>query len=154
MEPRNGRTGQRTTTSRADSRAAQRKSSWVFPTIVIGLLVVGAVVWYLLHRSTMPRADRYQAVYVETGQVYFGKLKNIDGRYLRIEGAYVARAQDIPPNATEEQKATLNANVSLAKVSEQVYGPEDALEIRADKVIFWQDLKTDSKVTKAIEDAQ
>lgn len=154
MESRNGRTGQRTPTSRADLRAGQRKPSWVFHLVLIGIIAAGVVAWHLLHRPTAPNPDRYQAVYVETGQVYFGKLRNTDGRYLRLEGAYVARAQDIPPNATEEQKAALNGNVSLAKVSEQVYGPEDTLEIRADKVIFWQNLSSDSKVTKAIEDAE
>lgn len=153
MEPRNTRTGQRASTGRVDARGVQRKPRWV-TSVAVTVLVIGAVAWHLLHRSTAPNPDRYQAVYVETGQVYFGKLRNTDGRYLRLEGAYVARAQDVPPSATEEQKATLNGNVSLAKISDQVYGPEDTLEIRADKVIFWQNLEQDSKVTKAIEDAE
>jgi hypothetical protein len=121
------------------------------PIIVIVLLLIGAAVWLVMHQSAAPLGDRYQAVYVQTGQIYFGKLKNTDGRYLRLENAYVAKTQDVPANATAEQKAAVSSNVSLAKVSSQVYGPDDTLEIRADQVVFWQNLKSDSKVSQAIE---
>ena len=138
----------------ARSWAGKQKASLVLPLALLTVFVVGAIGVYLLHKPTAPRSDRYQAVYVETGQVYFGKLKNTSGLYLRLEDAYVAQAQDTPPGVTEEQKSALNNNVSLARVADQVYGPENVLEIRADKVIFWQNLTSDSKVTKAIEDAE
>ena len=48
----------------------------------------------------------------------------------------------------------MNNNVSLAKVGSEVYGPENTVQVRAEQVLFWQDLKSDSKVAKAIEDAQ
>jgi hypothetical protein len=41
--------------------------------------------------------------------------------------------------------------VSDVKVGDEVYGPEGNMNIRADQVLFWQDLKADSKVAKAID---
>lgn len=135
------------------SRPQPRKSRWLLPVVIV-VLLLGVGVWYILNRPATPRSDRIQAVYVQTGQVYFGKLRNTDGRYLRLDNAYVAKAQDVPADATAEQKAAVSSNVSLTKVSNQVYGPEDTLQIRSDQVVFWQDLKTDSKVTKAINEAK
>ena len=87
-------------------------------------------------------------------QVFFGKLKNTHGDYLTLEGAYYTRKQDVPEDATEEQKAAVSNNVSLARVGDEVYGPESTIRIKAEQVLFWQDLKSDSKVAKAIDDAK
>lgn len=134
-----------------------RKKGWLILAVaaVIVLLIVGAVAWHLVQgKGGAPRGDRYQAVFLDNGQVFFGKLKNTHGDYLTLEGAYYTRKQDVPDDATEEQKAAVNNNVSLARVGDEVYGPESTIRIKAEQVLFWQDLKADSKVAKAIDDAK
>jgi hypothetical protein len=101
-----------------------------------------------------PAGDRYQAVFLDNGQVFFGKLKNTDGTYLILENAYYTKKAEVPEDATEEQKAAIEANVSLAKVGKEVYGPESTLSIRAEQVLFWQNLTSDSKVSSAIKNAE
>ena len=134
-----------------------QKKGWLIPAVVavIVLLIVGAVAWDLVEgRSGAPRSDRYPAVFVVNGQVFFCNLKNTHGDYLTLEGAYYTRKQDVPEDATEEQKAAVSNNVSLARVGDEVYGPESTIRIKAEQVLFWQDLKSDSKVAKAIDDAK
>ena len=133
------------------------KTRWLLPVVIaaVVLLVLGAVAWHMTKgNGGAPRGDRYQAVFLDNGQVFFGKLKNTHGDYLTLEGAYYTRKQDVPDDATEEQKAAVNNNVSLARVGDEVYGPESTLRIKAEQVLFWQDLKSDSKVAKAIDDAK
>lgn len=133
------------------------KKRWVLPVVAVAvvLLLLGAVAWHMMKgNGGAPRDDRYQAVFLDNGQVFFGKLKNTHGDYLTLESAYYTRKQDVPEDATEEQKAAVNNNVSLARVGDEVYGPESTLRIKAEQVLFWQDLKSDSKVAKAIDDAK
>ena len=156
---RQQQTPQQTQTAAPAANHAQRprKKGWLVPAIVavIVLLIVGAVAWHLVQgKGGAPRGDRYQAVFLDNGQVFFGKLKNTHGDYLTLEGAYYTRKQDVPDDATEEQKAAVNNNVSLARVGDEVYGPESTIRIKAEQVLFWQDLKADSKVAKAIDDAK
>jgi hypothetical protein len=134
----------------------KRRNWWL---IGIGAVVVSVIAGLVVGKlmgvaATQPRDDRYQVVFLNNDQVFFGKLKNTTGEYLRLEQAYQTRQSEVPENATEEQKKATNSNLSLVKVGSLVYGPENVLMIRADNVIFWQDLSDDSKVTRAIEDAE
>lgn len=92
--------------------------------------------------------SKYQVVYLSNGQAYFGKLQNTTGPYMVIKTPYTA--QGVKTSDTESNPAT----TTLLKVSAQVYGPEDSIAIRTDQVAFWQNLRDDSKVTKAIEAKQ
>lgn len=131
----------------------KKKWSLIFTGVVL-VVIAALLFWFMFGRSTTtqaPKSDRYQAVFLDNGQIFFGKLKNIDGTYLVLENAYYAKEQKIPENATEEQKAAILNNVSLAKVGSEVYGPEPTISIRAEQVLFWQNLADDSKVANAIK---
>lgn len=143
-----------TTPAGLPSNTPARKKRWLIPLVVLVLVIAGIATWRMVHAPTAPRADRYQAVFLDNGQTFFGKLKNTEGAYLKLEKAYTTQKQDLPEDATDEQKQAVSNNVSLVEVSKVVYGPENTMMIRAEQVLFWQDLKTDSKVSKAIDDAQ
>ena len=99
---------------------------------------------YLVPQGERINGKGYQVVYLASGQAYFGKLQNTDGNYLVLDNAYTASDQTGTQDNAQSQTA-------LVKVSEQVYGPEDSLSIKADQVVFWQNLRGDSKVVQAIE---
>jgi hypothetical protein len=122
--------------------------------VIVGAAI--AIAALAASRSNSPAGDRYQAVFLNSSnsQVFFGKLKNTSGEYLVLENAYYSKASEVPENATAEQKAATSNNVSLVKVGDEVYGPENVLKIRSEQVLFWQDLKSDSKVAKAIDSAK
>lgn len=132
------------------------KKKWLLPVLVLlVLLSAGFVGWKMVAgASDAPMTDRYQAVFLNTGQIYFGHLKNIDRDYVTLDQAYYTKGSELPADATEEQKQATANNVSLVKVGDEVYGPENTMKIRADQVLFWQDLQSDSKVAKAIDSAK
>lgn len=143
--------------SRTSAKNTAKKRNFKRLAVLIGaviLVLASAGLVISLLSGDKPRSDRYQAVFLDNNQVFFGKLKNTTGNYLTLEKAYYTKAAELPADATKEQKAATDSNVSLLKVGSEVYGPEDTLKIRAEQVLFWQDLTTDSKVAKAIDSAK
>ena len=53
--------------------------------------------------------------------------------------------------AAKQGETQTGATTTLLKVSQQVYGPQDSIAIKSDQVSFWQNLRSDSKVTAAIK---
>lgn len=133
----------------------QNSRKWLTIGLVVAAVVIAAGILAALNLAgDKPASDRYQAVFLDNQQVFFGKLKNTNGDYLTLEKAYYTKAQDLPADATPEQKAATSNNVSLIKVGDEVYGPENTMRIKAEQVLFWQDLRADSKVAKAIDSAK
>jgi hypothetical protein len=118
--------------------------------VVVLLVVVGALAWMQMNGGAAGavKGDRYQAVFLTNGQVYFGKLSNVDDKYVRLTDIYYLQVQQ------SVQPADKNAQpqVSLAKLGSELHGPEDAMEVNRDQVLFWENLKNDGKVVKAIQD--
>lgn len=117
------------------------------------LIIAGGLlaVMVLLPQGERINQSGYQVIYMTSGQAYFGKLQNTTGDYLTIKDPYTA--QNVTP---EGEKAPTNqqASTTLLKVSQQAYGPEDVLSVNRDQVLFWQNLRSDSKVAKAIDSKQ
>lgn len=93
--------------------------------------------------------DRYQTVFLDdvSGQIYIGNLRVLNDDYYVLTNAFLVQAGQIPApegNTTQQQ-------VSLSPVKSQVHGPEDALYIAKDKVLFWENLKDDGKAAEAIK---
>ena len=128
------------------------RSLYVRPGAIILTLIIVVVggmiaVYFLLPKGERVNQAGYQVVYMTSGQAYFGKLKNTDGNYLVLDTPYTA--QDVQPEG-EEQAA---ASTTLVKVSQQQYGPTESMSLKSDQVLFWQNLRDDSKVTEAIKNA-
>lgn len=94
----------------------------------------------------------YQVVSLVSGQVYFGKLKNIGGDYLYLESPYVE--QTVQSTEKNEDGSPKSPQTALFRVKDQVYGPEDMIAIKSDQVVFWQNLRADSKAVAAIKSKQ
>lgn len=82
----------------------------------------------------------FQAVFLTSGQVYFGKITGISETQITLENIYYLRVNS-NPNATDQ---------SLVKLGCELHGPEDIMNIERKNVQFWENQKDDSQVTKAI----
>lgn len=100
--------------------------------------------------------NKFQAVFMTNGQVYFGHLSSTEGEYVELSDIYYLQVQqDVQPSTgTNNQQGQQNANsqVSLTKLGSELHGPTDKMNISKDQVLFWEDLKDDSSVVKAIND--
>jgi hypothetical protein len=133
---------------------ARKLIAIVVGVLVIVALVIGALLFSKSGSSTATSAKvdtgKYQAIFLTNGQVYFGKLSDVNSGYVNIKDVYYLQVQQaVQPatNNTEEQP-----KVSLTKLGNELHGPTDEMHISRDQVLFWENLKTDSTVVKAIDD--
>jgi hypothetical protein len=141
------------------------KMKWIIIGVV-ALVLVAAVVWYfasnnggkVLGAST---SSTYQAVFLSNGQVYFGKLEE-QGNWIELTDIYYLQVtQNLQAASTADQAktatpttdstSTTQPNIQLVKLGSELHGPKDAMHIERDKVLFWEDMKDDSKVVAAIK---
>lgn len=98
----------------------------------------------------MPYKDEYQAVFLTNGQVYFGKLQNASGAYLELTDIYYLQVDSSIQSGEEAEAAASDSNVQLIKLGNELHGPQDEMQISTLQVLFWENLKADSRVSEAI----
>ena len=92
---------------------------------------------------------KQQAVFLTNGQVYFGRLTNVSDSFVRLQGIYYLNTQ--ATDAKDAKATTDQTNFSLVKLGCELHGPTDQMVINRSQISFWENLKSDGKVTKAIE---
>jgi hypothetical protein len=95
----------------------------------------------------------YQAVFLNNGQVYFGKLKYQRG-WIKLKDVYYLQVTDPLQGAEERENISVNTeqNIQLIKLGSELHGPEDEMFIEKNEVMFWENMKDDSKVLQSIRD--
>jgi hypothetical protein len=98
--------------------------------------------------------DKLQAVFLNGGQVYFGKVEDLNSKYLRMSNIYYLRVnQTVQPDQDNGQQQQTSANdISLVKLGCELHGPQDEMLINRDQVVFWENLKADGQVAKAVDE--
>ncbi len=120
------------------------------------ILAVAAIYFFAI-RGGNGNENRYvqsknmQAVFLNGGQVYFGNIKNLNEKYMRVSNIYYLRVnQTVQPDG--KAAAGGNQDISLVKLGCELHGPTDEMLINRDQVVFWENLKTDGQVAKAVAD--
>jgi len=124
--------------------------------VVIAIAFVGWTAWSKSHATATTGIDtsKYQAVFFTNGQVYFGKLQAFNSDYLKLTDIFYLQTQGAtaagstnPQNSSAED----TSSVQLIKLGSEVHGPEDAMVISKDQVLFYENLKSDGKVAQSID---
>jgi hypothetical protein len=99
------------------------------------------------------KTNQYQAVFLNSadGQVYFGKLTQLNKDYYKLTDIYYVRVATAQSSSTTSDASQ---RLSLAKRGSEIHGPEDAMYIAKDNVMFWENLKEDGQVVTAIREYQ
>ena len=91
-------------------------------------------------------SSKHQAIFLNNGQVYFGNITDLNKDFLTLANIYYLRVnQQVQPG----QQASQN-DVSLVKLGCELHGPQDTMVVNRDQVTFWENLKDDGQVAKAI----
>ena len=119
--------------------------------VLLIALVVGLIFVDGNKESDLIDETAYQAVFLDSadGQVYFGNLAVYnEDLYVLTDIYYVRVEQPIQPQGQGQQAA--QPNISLAKLGNELHGPEDVMHISRNKVLYWENLKDDGQVVQAI----
>lgn len=80
-------------------------------------------------------AFRYQAVFLDNGQVYFGKLEQ------RAAPTFMKLTDIFYLQSAENEDV-----VQLIKLGSELHGPEDVMYIQKAHILFWENLRPDSEI--------
>jgi len=114
------------------------------------LIAVAGCTWYHMANSSAAfiSSSQYQAIFTTNNQAYFGKMQRLsDGGYRMTNVYYLQQAGNTSQRANSD-----NQTPQLIKMGSELHGPEDSIVFDKSQVLFWENLKSDSKVTKAIND--
>lgn len=151
-------------TQTAVETSAVKEQSSKMPWIVLGVVVVVLVVVGVLFRDKLSgsgmKASKpvavsgYQALFLTNGQVYFGKLSNVDDEYTTLKDIYYLQVVQ-PPLQGQQQpgqaQAQAQPQISLVKLGNELHGPVDEMKITKSQILFYENMKDDSQVVTAIK---
>jgi hypothetical protein len=112
------------------------------------VVLVGGVFW-----AKMPKVEsgHFQAVFLTNGQVYFGHLHNPNSAEPTLTDIYYLQSNSANPqtSSTDSQNP-----LSLIKLGNELHGPQDHMVLQARQILFWEDMKDNSKVVQVINTGQ
>jgi hypothetical protein len=149
---------------RQDQSQVTQQSGSKMPWIVLGVIIVILIAVAVIFRGKLlPGKDSaaikaagtpsgYEAVFLTNGQVYFGKLSHSGSDYLTLDDIYYLQVgpQQGSGTAPTNASSTAQQQITLVKLGNELHGPVDEMHINRSQVLFYEDLKSDGQVVKAI----
>lgn len=145
----------------SDMAAFTTKSGVVGKLLVISLIVVSlavtAFVGFAIFRGVNGENyignDQYQAVFLADGQTYYGKIADLDSTTLTLSDVYYLKVDQKVQSQQLEPKNEKEADdvITLVKLGEEKHCPADEMYINRDQVLFWENIRPEGQVVKAIE---
>lgn len=120
---------------------------------LIALLIAACLGW-MVYQATIGnviKGDKYQAVFLSNGQVYFGKLQRVNNEYYRLTSVFYLQTKSTTSDAKNPQTSDSNG-VELIKLGGELHGPDDEMMIERTQVLFFENLKADGKVSQTIKE--
>lgn len=122
--------------------------------ILLGVAILVVAIAFAFTRSGSDNenkfvsATKYQAVFLNNGQVYFGNIDSLNGKYLHMTNIYYLTQS----SSTASSGQASNGDYSLVKLGcQQIHDPYDAMVINRDQVTFWENLQDSGKVVTSIK---
>lgn len=121
---------------------------------VIVILIILAGLWVVSETTSLnilgisKDSGEWQAVFLDNGQVYFGKTCRENNETVLLKDIYYLQ---VTKGLQPAEGATNQSEVSLVKLGNELHGPEDEMRINRDHILFIEDLKPEGKVVLAIE---
>jgi hypothetical protein len=148
----------RATTPRQATKENKPRKRFILPVVAAIIAIILAIAgWFawsnMQNAGTAIDGNKYQAVFFTNGQVYFGKLKPFNNDYMQLTDIYYLQTQtaDEADSKNPQKTSTDQNDVQLIKLGDEIHGPEDQMILSKDQVLFYENLKPDSKVAQSIE---
>ncbi|MCL5113367.1 MAG: hypothetical protein M1554_02720 [Patescibacteria group bacterium] len=114
-------------------------------------IVLIALVVFLIYGNYSINENKYintsdmQAVFLNTGQVYFGNIKAVNSQYLDLVNIFYL--QSTSPSGSTSSKAA--NSLVLIKLGCELHAPLDQMVINNSAVTFWENLSPAGQVSRA-----
>lgn len=121
----------------------------LFGAVIVLLIALVASIAFSGNNNEGKYVDnsKLQAVFLETGQVYFGNIKTLNDKYFVLTNIYYLQTSS---SSTSTTATAANTSVSLVKLGCELHEPYDQMVINGTQVTFWENLQSDGQVAKAV----
>ena len=151
---------QRSLRSHSLSTEKSKKPYIIGGAVFVAVVVAALGVWSLLSNPAGTSGidgGKYQAVFFTNGQVYFGKLQDFNDEYMKLTNVFYLQSAATEETDAKNPQATADdesKSPTLIKLGDEIHGPQDEMVISRDQVLFFENLKSDGKVSASIEKYQ
>ena len=125
--------------------------------LCVVILLVGIIAaLYANNSNTKDTESQYiytnklQAVFLNTGQVYFGNIKVLNNNFLVLTNIFYLQTNSTGSTTSSSSTSTGSNNVSLVKLGCELHQPYDEMIINRASVTFWENLQSTGQVAKAV----
>lgn len=147
-------------TNLLNSPARRKTILWTAIILIMAMILLMVFNFLFSHDTSFSRLlnwsdpSKYQAVFLSNGQVYFGKVADVNIQTLVLEDIYYLRmSQALQALSSGEEGGQIQAdNFSLVKLGNEIHGPENRMNINLDHILFIENLNNNSKVVEAISE--
>lgn len=123
----------------------------LFAIAILILAIAGLTFFSGNAEGHIVKKDKYQAVFLNNGQVYFGHIHSLNSDFVDLQSIYYLQTNG---GSTTDQTSSSSNNVSLVKLGCELHAPYDQMVINRDQVLFWENLQDSGQVVKAIAQYQ
>ena len=127
----------------------------LFILLVGSALLLCAVSLFLAFSNTQKAQSqylddtKYQAVFLNIGQVYFGKITTINDKFMVLNSVFYVNCNT--GNGSNNCQQNGNNTYTLYKLGiNELHAPQDQMVINQSQVAYWENIKDSSKVVQAI----
>jgi hypothetical protein len=99
-------------------------------------------------------SSKLQAVFLNTGQVYFGKINALNDKYFVLSNIYYLQTTNANGASASSTASSANTNVTLVKLGCELHRPFDKMVINSREVTFWENLESNGQVATAVSTFQ
>ncbi len=141
-----------------ETKRAKREPRWLRLTSVLELfaatlLIVSVIAFLVVNgkdRSEGKYVDKskYQAVFMNRGDVYFGKITQMNSSYIHLQDVFSLNQ----PQTDQTKTATSQKSYDLISITRQVHCPTSEMVIYKDQTSYWENIQPEGQVVKLINE--
>lgn len=139
-----------------EKKPMKRFIVWGIVAVIVIAVALGA--WVLISNLTGAKnqptgidSSRFQAVFLTNGQVYFGKLEAFNDNSFKITQVYYPQSDSTETTGTDTATNTdAQTSIKLIRLGDEVHGPDNEMFLTKSQLLYYENLKADSKVSQLI----
>jgi hypothetical protein len=97
--------------------------------------------------SNYIKTSKLQAVFLNTGQVYFGNITTLNNNFFVLTNIFYLQTAS---SSSTTSTTSSSSNVSLVKLGCELHMPYDQMVINRSEVTFWENLQSNGQVAQAV----
>ena len=131
--------------------------------ILLLLIAIGAAIYLFVLKDRIVISTNikkpWQAVYLNSNQIYFGHISEIENGTMYLTDVYTLQSFQEPSEVSASESFALRGEPKqtyklVKKGTDKIITTDNAMTINLNSVVYWEKLTADSEVMKLLESAK